>query len=240
MPLPAISLAQGSLAATILLAAVGTYIGATPPNPDAEATHTIPASGDTVRSLLITNKRSIRLTLMAPLGLFSLHTVTLALLHPNIPPSILGYGAQNGLNPDRITWSAATAVPLALILCAGVPLRMVAYASLGTNFTFALKEPDRLTTTGIYRYVQHPSYTGLVILVISNVALLGRMDGAISCIVPPGWRDDLAALQWAVFPGFLFMVWKRTMQEESMMRARFGAEWEGWHARTARYIPWVF
>lgn len=88
------------------------------------------------------------------------------------------------MNTALISWSAATSVPLALILCVGVPIRLVSYASLGKNFTFDLAVPDRLITDGIYQYVQHPSYTGTLVLLFSNTMLLLRIDGALSCWIP--------------------------------------------------------
>ncbi|KAI4868196.1 hypothetical protein F4820DRAFT_411132 [Hypoxylon rubiginosum] len=236
MALP-IWLSQTSLAATILTSTAGTYIGFTPPNP---GTKPVPSTGDLWRRLSVTNKRFINIA-FAPLGLLALHASSLAYFYPHIPPLVLRGGAANGLNPDLVTWSGATSIPLALILCAGIPLRLVPYASLGKNFTFTLAEPDRLKTTGIYRYVQHPSYTGLLVLLVSNVALLGRTDGALSCWIPPAWHKALQALVWgAILSLSIFGVWTRVWQEERMLRARFGAEWENWHARTPRFVPWLF
>lgn len=143
---------QASLAAAVLASTVGTYIAVSPPNQDAEVA---PSTGDSIRALKLTNKHFIKVAI-APLGLLAVHTSSLACLYPNIPPSILRHGMENGFNTDLITWSAATAVPLALILCAGIPLRLIPYSSLDKNFTFTLAVPDRLTTTGIYRYMQHP------------------------------------------------------------------------------------
>src|SRR5579859_7068708 len=174
---------QASLATTMLASAIGTYIALSPPNP---VPTSMPSTGDLIRRLNLTHKHTTK-AVLAPLGLLALHTSSLTLLHPNNPSSILRHGAENGLNTDLITWSAATSIPLALILCAGIPLRLVSYTSLGKNFTFALSEPDRLTNTGIYRYVQHPSYTGLVVIMICNATLLFRMDGALSCWIPPQW-----------------------------------------------------
>ena len=135
-------------------------------------------------------------------------------------------------------------MPLALILCVGVPLRLVSYAFLGKNFTFALAEPDRLTTTGIYRFVQHPSYTGLFTVIICNLALLGRADGVLSCWIPARWYETARWTQLCLAPVALSLLlgamWTRVVQEESMLRGRFGVEWEQWHARTARFISWLF
>ncbi|KAI0880181.1 uncharacterized protein GGS22DRAFT_193529 [Annulohypoxylon maeteangense] len=236
-----LSPSQGSLAATILVSTLASYAGLSPPN---ISTKPAPPTGDMMRMLNITSKRTARLG-MAPLGFLALHTSSLVLFYPNIPPLFLRYGAANGLNPELVTWSAATSIPLALILCAGVPLRLGAYSSLGKNFTFDLAEPDGLKTDGIYRYVQHPSYTGIMIILVSNVRLLGRVDGALSCWIPPEWYSTLRTLGWALLlPTWLsltiFGLWTRVKEEESMLKTKFGADWERWHARTARFVPGVF
>ncbi|KAH8812716.1 hypothetical protein F5884DRAFT_315615 [Xylogone sp. PMI_703] len=234
-----ISFHQASLAAAILASTIGTYIALSPPNPSVTSE---PSTGDFLRRLKLTNRFTTEIAL-APLGLLALHTSALTFFHPNIPPSILRYGAQNGLKPERITWSAATYVPIALILCVGVPLRLISYASLGKNFTFALKEPDRLTTTGIYHHVQHPSYSGVLVLLVSNAALLVRMDGVLSCWIPPQWNWTFCTIYTALVPIGLsvltFGTWTRVREEEHMLQAQFGRKWEMWHARTARFIPWV-
>lgn len=147
------------------------------------------------------------------------------------------------MNLDLVTWSPSTAIPLVLIIFVGIPLRLVSYASLGTNFTFALTQPDTLSTTGIYRYVQHPSYTGLVVLLMSLAALLCRVDGVLACCwVPSAWYPTVSALtRWLGVPlglAILFAaVWTRVKQEERMLRDHFGKEWETWHASTNRFFP---
>jgi protein-S-isoprenylcysteine O-methyltransferase Ste14 len=220
------------------MSTVGTYIALSPPNP---ATQSVPATGDSIR--LFTHRHTTKIA-VAPLGILALHASSLAYSYPSIPAALLRHGADNGLNPHLVTWSAATSIPLALILCAGIPLRLASYASLGRNFTFALAEPDRLTTTGLYRYVQHPSYTGLLVLIVCNVTLLCRTDGALSCWAPPPWYRVLRLAEWVLAPvglaAVLFAVWTRVREEERMLRAEFGTEWESWHARTARFIPWLF
>ncbi|KAI0171708.1 hypothetical protein GGR52DRAFT_434832 [Hypoxylon sp. FL1284] len=240
MPFPT-SLSQLSLTAAILASTAGTYIAISPPNPNTKPS---PATGDLMRRLNITNQGFSNLT-FTPLCFLALHASSLSYLYPSIPQSLLRHGAANGLNPDLVTWTAATGVPLALILCAGVPLRVVPYVSLGRNFTFALAEPDGLETRGIYAYVQHPSYTGVVAVVAGNAALLLRADGPLACWLPPRCHALLKKIGWPLLvPAALalmaFGLWTRVSEEERMLRDHFGKEWESWHARTARFIPWVF
>ena len=180
-----------------------------------------------------------------PCGLLTLHTAWLAAGYPDsIPPWILRYGETNSLNVDLITWSAATVIPMLLILCVGVPLRLIAYGSLGRDFTFALAEPGRLNTSGIYGYLQHPGYASLAVLVVANVALVGRVDGALSCWVEPASYGFVERAWWYVLlPVGCGVVswgfWTRVRQEEGMLKGKFGREWEGWHAKTPRFVPGV-
>ncbi|QPC76927.1 hypothetical protein HYE68_007679 [Fusarium pseudograminearum] len=239
MAFPPISLSQASLAAAILGSVYGNYIALSPPNP---SHHAAPSTGDSVRGLLLTKKHSTKVAL-APWGLLALQSAALALHYPDIPASVIRHGGENGLNMNLITWSPATVIPLALIFGAGIPLRLIPYASLGKNFTFALKTPDQLKTTGIYQYVQHPSYTGVIILVLSNVALLTRLDGPLSCWIPPQYYNTLYWMLGLMAPCtavFFYGTWKRVREEEKMLKAAFGKEWENWHAKTARFIPYIF
>ncbi|KAK4197344.1 hypothetical protein QBC40DRAFT_285724 [Triangularia verruculosa] len=234
-PLP--SLSQATLIAAFLASTTGTYIACRQPNPNPPSSSGIRSKCDALTTYRITDKHATKV-MLSPLGLLTLWTVRLAYLYPNLPSRC------HLINTDLITWSPSTAIPLALILCAGVPLRLASYASLGKNFTFALAEPDGLKTTGLYKYVQHPSYTGVVILIICNVALMGRVDGVMSCWVPDQWFKYVRDLGLSLAPVgvsmVLFGVWTRVRQEEEMLRGRFGEEWERWHKNTARFIPGIF
>ncbi|KAK9778400.1 hypothetical protein SCAR479_04802 [Seiridium cardinale] len=233
------SLPQALLAAAMIVSTVGSYIACSPPHPNPE---TAPPTSDFISSLNLTRKHATKIT-MAPLGLLLAHTCLLVFFYPDIPPAVLNHGAENGLNADLITWSAATAIPLALILFAGIPLRLISYSSLGKNFTFALAKPDRLTTTGIHRYMQHPSYTGVVILIVCNVVLFGRADGVMSCWIAPAWlrifRTAEPTSMTVIVSMLLLGVWTRVKEEERMLQAEFGVEWERWHSKTPRFIPWL-
>jgi protein-S-isoprenylcysteine O-methyltransferase Ste14 len=208
MPTPS-ALSQTSLAAAIGLSAAGIWAGSQPPNPSPEK---IPATGDSIRSIIVAQQKYGNI-LYLPLGVAALQQAALVMTYPRVPLSLLRYGLDNGLDRRLITWSRQTAIPLALILCVGTPLRLLSYGALGKNFTFALSEPDHLNTNGLYRYVQHPSYTGVLAMVVGVLGLWARLNGVLSCFVPPWLFSRLRPLE----PGLLSLVlasimavcWKR-------------------------------
>lgn len=258
--LPPFLPSQTLLATTILISIYGTYIALSPPNPPSNtkaAPAPAPAIRDTIRLGLGTSRHFTKFAL-SPFILLGIHTSLLALYYPSIPAWLVKPGTkiQNGpiraiddahfmVNPDLITWSTGTVLPLLLILLVGIPLRLKSYTALGKNFTFTLAEPDRLVTAGIYRYVQHPSYVGILALVFGNTALLARTDGAVSCWIHVGPGAGLLRTVYVLGLGsglslVLWAIWTRVREEERMLRGRFGEEWIRWHERTARSLPGVF
>jgi len=244
--LPRPSFAQASLAITLFATIIGTYKAVVPPHANNTAAPPPLETGDFLLRSRLASQHGTKI-LLAPLAFLALHTFLLILYYPTIPKFLLrhNYGEVNKLNPRLITWSPATVIPLAIALFIGIPLRLVPYAELGKNFTFALAQPDRLVTTGIYKFIQHPSYTGVVTLQVSLAVLLCRMDGVLSCWVSSrrwyntSWRAELMAFP-IMLGGLLFVLSKRVEEEEAMLRGEFGKEWERWHAATARFIPWVW
>lgn len=237
------SLSQIAFAATIFVVTILSYIALTPPYPVDETikeADTTASPADYLRDLGFTKKHATKIAFI-PIGHHAIHTFILALCYPGIPSSAIGYGTANEINLDLFTWSSATVIPLVFILSIGIPLRLIPYAALGKNFTFYLSPPNKLVTTGVYRYVQHPSYTGLVTLLISLGALLERTDGVLSCYVPPSWfamvQTVWVSLIVLAVPFMFIAVWTRVRQEEEFLRGKFGAEWERWHEGTDRFIP---
>ena len=235
---------QTLLALVLLLATFLSYLTLTPPH---TSTSPPPATGDTLRRLGLTLSPNPALPtlLLRVLPFLSapLAHAYLILAHPRIP---FPWGRTNGFPPHLATWSRALCIPLAVLGLVGVPLRLGAFSSLGTNFTFTLDQPDGLKTSGLYALVQHPSYTGLFLISMSLGALFGRVDGVLCCFVPPGWYEVLfrGGRGGLVVPGLWVGVWVaflalRVVEEESMLRARFGEEWEVWHAATPRFFPWL-
>jgi len=239
LPMTETSLSPSSvlLSLATLSSAYLTFLSLTPPNPPRRRPHAEDGLSPFVGNARATQAMGIVLSILA------LCHVVIVLTYPHIPPFLGPYFKDNEPNLDLFNWSASTAIPLFLSICVGAPLRLFAFKGLGTDFTFRLAEPDRLVTTGLYRYVQHPSYTGLAIIMAANMALWGRSDGAISAWFSPRYMRWIRCIEpsalCVVAITTLAMSAIRIRDEENMLKAKFGNEWEAWHAKTKRLIPGV-
>lgn len=96
------------------------------------------------------------------------------------------------------------------------------HADLGRNWSPGLevREGHELVVRGVYARIRHPMYAALWISVLAQPLLLQNwIAGAL------------------VVPAFAALWLLRVPQEEAMMRARFGAEYEAYAARTGRIWP---
>ncbi|KAJ4005878.1 hypothetical protein NW752_001121 [Fusarium irregulare] len=164
---------------------------------------------------------------------------------------VLGYSDNSlicphpeNLNNELFGWNPYTLAYLFLIICIGGPLRLTAFAQLGSNFTFKLGPPNTLTTDGMYRYMQHPGYTGQIVVLVINLAMFLRWDGVLGCLIPHGMQSKLSG--WGLICcsvlvfGMLRRLMMRVKDEEEMLKETFGEKWVAWSWVTARFIPGVF
>ncbi|UQC77823.1 uncharacterized protein CLUP02_03294 [Colletotrichum lupini] len=165
---------------------------------------------------------------------------------------VLGYSDNNSLvclHPENLnnglfTWNPYTSVCLFLIICIGGPLRLTAFAQLGSNFTFKLGPPDTLTTDGMYRYMQHPGYTGQIVVMVINLSMFLRWDGVVRYLVPRALQSALSGWGLICYSVFTFGILRRLMMrvkdEEEMLKKTFGDKWVAWNRVTARFIPGIY
>lgn len=176
-------------------------------------------------------------------------TVSLALSHTLPPSSSLQTTicpSPQYLDPRLFTWSLPTILTLSLLYI-GITIRLLAYAHLGTNFTFRVAAPDKLVTSGVYTYIRHPSYTGLLIVLLAYYLLLIRPRGVLSCCAGVVGEEVVGKGRYAyVLPvvGFsvfisMFMVW-RVKEEEAVMEKEFGEKWRRYRAETKKFVPFVY
>lgn len=118
---------------------------------------------------------------------------------------------------------AGPAVVLGLLLAVpGLALRVWSIATLGRFFRPIVSVADDQTVvrTGPYRLVRHPSYTGLLLVVLG--VTLGGGDVVAAAVTTLG-----------VTVGLLW----RIRAEEAVLRRAFGAAWDEHAAATGRLLP---
>jgi protein-S-isoprenylcysteine O-methyltransferase Ste14 len=123
--------------------------------------------------------------------------------------------------PGGEIWPAALGLAL---VAAGIGLRSWSIAVLGRFFQYRIEVQagHRIVTSGPYRCVRHPSYTGMA-LVLVGIALASG--------------DALSLLAVAVIGGAGLAV--RIRAEERQLADAFGPEYERFAAERKRLVPGV-
>jgi protein-S-isoprenylcysteine O-methyltransferase Ste14 len=148
------------------------------------------------------------------------------ILIPSLVASVIAaevLGRRGGLPwPGGLVWPVVAGV---VMIVAGIGLRGWSIATLGRFFQYQIQvQPGhRVVTSGPYRYVRHPSYTGIA-LVLAGIAL--------AC-------DDVWSLAAvAVLGGAGLAV--RIRAEERQLRQALGEEYEHFAAGRKRLVPGVW
>ena len=125
---------------------------------------------------------------------------------------------------SRATAGAYHAAGL-IVMWLGLAIRVWAIAALGRAFrtTVEVDPGQTVVTTGPYRWVRHPSYTGLLLIVTGFGLASGRWLTLTLCIVLP-------------LPALL----RRIHVEEAEMARVLGDRYRTYEAQTKRLIPGVW
>lgn len=235
MPSRSSNLASSSLALAFTAAGYLTHKCWSPPSVTPPSTSSsLPEDTFGISSSAIQGRRIFILVAWA------IHILTTIYYPSN---SLLLCPNQQNLSNTLFTWSPYTITVLSVIAVAA-PIRLIAFKQLGQNFTFRLANPNELITTGLYAYVQHPSYPANWLLLTANFTILLRPDGIVGCILPDWlvmgtlYAWPLLLLVFAILGLLGIMV--RVREEEAMLKRQFGKEWEEYHRKTKRFIPGMF
>jgi len=144
-----------------------------------------------------------------------------ALLAAIVAAEVLGRHGRL-LWPGGLGWPVVAG--LALIV-AGIGLRAWSIVTLGRFFQYQIKvQPGhQVVTSGPYRFVRHPSYTGIA-MVLAGIALASG--------------DVWSLLAVAVLGGAGLTV--RIRAEERQLNQALGAEYERFAAARKRLVPGVW
>jgi protein-S-isoprenylcysteine O-methyltransferase Ste14 len=124
--------------------------------------------------------------------------------------------------PGGLDWPFVAGI---VLIAAGIGLRAWSIASLGRFFQYRItvQSGHQVVTKGPYRYVRHPSYTGIA-LVLAGIAL--------AC-------DDVWALLVVAVLGGLGL-YVRIRAEERQLTQALGEEYEHFAAGRKRLVPGVW
>ncbi len=111
-----------------------------------------------------------------------------------------------------------------VLVAAGIGLRAWAIASLGSFFQYRIEvqAEHRVITDGPYRYVRHPSYSGMVLVLVGIALVSGDVESLLAVAVIGGAGLAL-----------------RIRAEERQLTAALGAEYERFAARRRLLMPGV-
>ena len=109
-----------------------------------------------------------------------------------------------------------------VLLIAGTALREWAILTLGRFFsrTVRIEQGHRLVTSGPFRWIRHPAYTGMLIMYASILLALGTWVGAV-----------------LIFVLLLLATLYRIKVEEQVLVETFGDEYRAYRQRTASLFP---
>lgn len=122
------------------------------------------------------------------------------------------------LDGDAIRWVGVA------LFAAGGALRLWAVYALGHRFSglVAIQPGHALVTSGVYGVIRHPSYLGLLVNSL-------------------GWGLAFRSVVGVLLAGLMIPpLIARIRAEERLLQAHFGAEYDGYCAKTSRLIPGLY
>jgi len=150
-------------------------------------------------------------------------SLTLPLLWLVITLSIFaGFYCRAAFPQFRLPHSSRFYLLGLILFVLGLIIRWIAIVQLGRFFTVnvTIAEDHELVTTGLYRYVHHPSYSGSLLTFFGfGLCLLNWVSLAV-LFVPVA-----LAFSWRIYV------------EEKALREALGQPYESYSARTHRLIP---
>jgi len=112
-----------------------------------------------------------------------------------------------------------------LIIVSGIAIRWISIFQLKKAFTVdvAIGEDQTLTTNGMYKLIRHPSYLGLLLIMIGFSIC---MNSIVSIIV-------------ITIPMFLVVIYRISVEEKVLIN-EFKENYISYKLKTKKIIPWIF
>ena len=128
------------------------------------------------------------------------------------------------LTISLISPSVLLSVASVILVIVGLVIALVARRTLAGNWSkdVDVKVDHELITTGIYRYVRHPIYTGVLLMGLGSVLMIGTTNVLL------------------VFLAMLGFFWFKARQEEKLLTKHFPKEYPAYKNHTKALIPFVW
>ena len=138
------------------------------------------------------------------------------------PAAVLIFWPPAAIWPLSRTLFQSNTLGLTLVF-AGAAFAGLARLSLGANWSSRARIRARhtLSTSGPYRIVRHPIYSGLLLLFLGTAVILGQARGYIAFVI--------------VFLTWLF----KSRTEDRLLAERFGPDFIAYRRRTKALIPGI-
>jgi protein-S-isoprenylcysteine O-methyltransferase Ste14 len=112
-----------------------------------------------------------------------------------------------------------------LLIIIGVVIRVSAVLTLNKYFTVdvTILNDHRLIRSGVFKYIRHPSYFGLLIAVLGLGITMVNWLSTIVLVVPHA-----------------IIILLRIKEEERALEEHFGKDYEAYERNTKRLIPFIY
>ncbi|SRR6266487_5355365 len=115
-------------------------------------------------------------------------------------------------------------ISVVILLIAGLMIAIIARRTLAENWSaaVALKKDHELITIGLYHYVRHPIYTGMLLMILGTILSLGTLSACIGFLI------------------IALAIWLKLKQEEALLTEHFSKEYSSYKQRTKFLIPFIW
>lgn len=129
-----------------------------------------------------------------------------------------------GINSRILPYNKPVRYVAYLLTLTGLAILVWARIALGTNWsaTVTFREGHELVERGPYRFVRHPIYTGMLLMVAGTALALGNLSGLLALII--------------CFLGH----WWKFKREEALLTKHFPNAYPDYKLRTKALVPFVF
>lgn len=110
-----------------------------------------------------------------------------------------------------------------LLAIIGAIIACTSRSALGKNWSLSIqqKEDHQLIKGGIYKFVRHPIYTGILLLFIGNAIIVGDYRAIIAVLIVFG------------------SLWLKLKKEEKLLTEIFGTKYIAYKKQTKALIPYL-